>query len=108
MQYWRNSCQKEAAKETLAKKRIEEKAKAAEEEAAAKNKELIAKLVKEGQANFELMIELEELEAAKEEAMKEAKEISQIMETNHMTKIMQNMSIDEAQPKNDSCNICNY
>ena len=33
--------------------------------------------MKEGQANFELMIELEELEAAKEEAMKEAKEISQ-------------------------------
>ena len=63
--------------------------------------------MKEGQANFELMIELEELEAAKEEAMKEAKEISQIMETNHMTKIMQNMSIDEAQPKNDSCNTCN-
>ena len=64
--------------------------------------------MKEGQANFELMIELEELEAAKEEAMKEAKEISQIMETNHMTKIMQNMSIDVAQPKNDFCNTCNY
>ena len=45
--------------------------------------------MKEGQANFELMIELEELEAAKEEAMKEAKEISQIIETNHMTKILQ-------------------
>ena len=28
------------------------------------------------------------------------------METNHMTKIMQNMSIDEAQPKNYSCNTC--
>ena len=102
------AAKKKAAKETLARKRIGKEAKAAEEEAAAKNKELIAKLVKEGQANFELMIELEELEAAKEQAMKEAKEISQIMETNHMTKIMQNMSIDEAQPKNDSCNTFNY
>ena len=102
------AAKKQAAKETQARKRIEKEAKATEEEAAAKNKELVAKLVKEGQANFELMIELEELEAAKEEAMKEAKEISQIMETNHMTKIMPNMSIDEAQPKNDSCNTFNY
>ena len=69
---------KQAAKETQARKRIEKEAKATEEEAAAKNKELVAKLVKEGQANFELMIELEELKAAKEQAMKEAKEISQL------------------------------
>ena len=42
------------------------------------------------------------------EAIKEANKITQILETNFMTKNLQKMKIDGEKSSSDSCSSCNY
>ena len=81
-----------------------------------RNKEKWQKIIVEESQKYEEMLKNNEIENAKQEALikarseaiKGANKITQILETNYMTKNMQKMKIDGEKTKSDSCSNCNY
>ena len=76
----------------------------------------MAKIIAEENQKYDEMLKNEENEKAKQEALlkaraeaiKEANKITQIIETNYMTKNIQKMKIDCERTRSDSCSSCNY